>query len=170
MTSRRRGYALIEVLVVITIVAVMLALCAGMIRLLLKLDHAGRSASDVAADLARLARDFRQDAHASAPLDPAAKVADRLTLTIAEKKTVEYQVRRSDILRTVREGEKVRHYEIYRKPARSTVRFDRINDGPRSFAVLVVDRPADGQDDSLYRDYRIEAELGKDRRLTPRPE
>ena len=36
MINRRRGYALVEVLVVMTIVATMLTLCAGMIHLLLK--------------------------------------------------------------------------------------------------------------------------------------
>ena len=70
MTRRRRGYALIEVMVVITITAVMLGLCAGMIHLLMRLDRSGRSTAEEAADLARLARDFRADAHASSPVDP----------------------------------------------------------------------------------------------------
>jgi prepilin-type N-terminal cleavage/methylation domain-containing protein len=170
MNSRRRGYALIEVLVVITIVSVMLALCAGMIHLLLKLDRVGRSASDVSADLSRLARDFRADAHAAAPEDPKGRSGDRLTLSIAGDRTVEYQFRPADILRTVREGTKVRHFETYRKPARSTVRIDVTRDGPRPLATLIVARALDGQDDSLYSDYRIDAELGKDRRLTPRSE
>ena len=170
MTERRRGYALIEVLVVMTIVATMLTLCAGMIHLLLKLDHANRSASEVASDLTRLARDFREDAHASAPINGSDRAEDRITLTVADRKTIEYQVRPNDILRTVREGDKVGHYERYRKPARATVRIELTNDGPRTFASLVVDRPLDGRDDSLYRNYRIEAELGKDRRMTPRPE
>jgi prepilin-type N-terminal cleavage/methylation domain-containing protein len=170
MTDRRRGYALVEVLVVMTIVATMLTLCAGMIHLLLKLDHANRSGSEVAADLSRLARDFREDAHASGSVDPPGQAVDRLTMPIADKKTVEYQIRPKDILRTVREGEKVRRYEVYRTPARAVVRIERTNDGPRTFLCLVIDRPLDGRDDSLYRYYRIEAELGKDRRMTPRPE
>jgi prepilin-type N-terminal cleavage/methylation domain-containing protein len=169
MTERRRGYALVEVLVVMTIVATMLTLCAGMIHLLLKLDRANRSASEVASDLNRLARNFREDAHVSAPIDPSDKAADRIKLTVDDRKTIEYQVRPNDILRTVREGEKVRHRELYRKPARATVRIELANEGARTFASLVVDRQPDGRDDSLYRDYRIEAELGKDRRLTPRP-
>jgi type II secretory pathway pseudopilin PulG len=170
MTRRRGGYALIELLVVITVVAAMLTLCAGMIHLLLKLDHAGRSASEVANDLGRLARDFRDDAHAASPDSPAARADGRLTLALPGGRAVEYQVRPSDVLRTVREGDKVRRHETYRRPARASVRFDLTNDGPRPFAALVVDRPPDGRDDSLYRDFRIEAELGKDRRFSPRPE
>jgi prepilin-type N-terminal cleavage/methylation domain-containing protein len=166
MTDRKRGYALVEVLVVMTIVATMLALCAGMIHLLLKLDRANRSASEVAADLSRLAVDFREDAHASTSLDPTVQPADRLTLPIADKKTVEYQVRPNDVLRTVRQGEKVRRYEVYRTPSRAVVRFERTSIGPRPFLSLVIDRPLDGREDSLYRNYRIEAELGKVRRMT----
>ena len=170
MIARRRGYALIEVLVVLTVAAVMLTLCAGTVHLLLKLDRSGRAASEEATDLARLAREFRADAHASAPLDPPAGGADRMTFTIEGGKTVEYQVRPRDVLRTLREGDKVRRFETYRRPARASVRFEVAGDGPRPLATVIVDRPLDGRDDSLYRDYRIEAELGKDRRTNPRPE
>ncbi len=170
MRSRRRGYALIEVVLVVTITTVMLGLCAGMIHLLMKLDRSGRSTANEAADLARLARDFRADAHASAPVDPSSRSDEKLTLTLDQGRSVEYLVRPADMLRTLREGTKVRRYETYRTPARSRVRMEISGDGPGSFATLVIDRPADGQDDSLYRDYRIEAELGKDRRLARRPE
>ena len=170
MTNRRRGYALIEVLVLITVVTAMLTLCAGMIHLLMRLDRAGRLAADVANDLDRLTHDFRDDAHASATLDPPAQTPERLTLKIPDGRTVEYQVRPGDVLRTVRQGEKVRRFEVYRRPARASVRIDLTSDGPRRFAALVIDRPPDGQADSQYRDYRIEAELGKDRRLSPSSE
>ena len=170
MKSRRRGYALIEVLVVISIVSVMLALCAGMIHLLMKLDRAGRTATEVSTDLARLAHDFRLDAHAAAPVAPPDRPMERLALSVAGGKTVEYLVRPGDILRTVREGDKVRHYDLYRRPPRASVRIDVTREGSLSFATLILDRPPDGRDDSLYHDYRIEAELGKDHRLTPRPE
>ena len=170
MRTPRSGYALVELLVVLTVASVMLTLCAGMIHLLLKLDRSGRTASETAADLARLARDFRADAHAAAPIVPPIRAADRLALSLDGGKTVEYQVRPLDILRTLREGDKVRRYETYRRPSRSSAAIEVRAEGHRPFASLVVDRPSDGRDDSLYRDYRIEAELGKDRRINPRPE
>lgn len=174
MRTPRRGYALIELLVVLTVASVMLTLCAGMVHLLLKLDRSGRSASETATDLARLARDFRADAHAAGPIAPPVAPpvgsADRLALTLDSGKTVEYQVRPLDVLRTLREGDKVRRYETYRRPSRSSVAIEVRAEGTKPFASLVVDRPADGRDNSLYRDYRIEAELGKDRRINPRAE
>ena len=170
MTRRRHGFALIELLVVITVAGVLLTLCAGTIHLLLKLDRSGRTASEEAADLARLARDFRADAHASTKPEPTALAADRLTLSLDGGRMVEYLVRPLDILRTLREGDKVRHLESYRRPARTSVRPEIDRSGPRPFVVLVIDRPPDGRDDSSYHDHRIVAELGKDRRLNPRPE
>ena len=170
MIRRRAGYALIELLVVMSVTVVMLALAAGMIHLLLKLDRSGRTASEESADLARLARDFRADAHASSKPEPIVLAADRMTLAAEAGRTVEYQVRPSDVLRTVREGDKVRRFETYRRPSRTSVRLEVEKEGPRPFATLIVDRPSDGRDDSFYRDYRIVAELGKDHRLNPRPE
>jgi hypothetical protein len=170
LNRRRLGYALVELLVVMTVTALMLTLCAGMIHLLLKLDRTGRTASEQAVDLARLARDFRADAHASTKFDRPGIEADRLILEVDAGRTVEYQIRPADVLRTVREGEKVKRYETYRRPARTKARFDIDPEGPRRFAVLSIDRPPDARDESFYRDYQIEAELGKDLRLNPRAE
>ena len=171
MRARRRvGFALIELLVVITITAVILGLCAGMIHLLLKLDRSGREALERSSDLARLARDFRADAHASARFEPIESSEDRLILGLDGGRTVEYRARPGDILRTVRDGDRARHFETYRRPARASVRYARDGDGPGSFLILTIDRPRDGRDDPSFRDYRIEAELGKARRLNLRPE
>jgi len=175
MKNRQRpGYALIELLVVLTVTAIMLTLSAGLIHLLLKLDRSSRSAREQAADLSRLAHDFRLDLHASVddrvlmvPL-PDEAGSDRIKVKSREDTTIEYEVRPSDYLRTVRVGDKVRHYEVYRRPPRSSARFQSEGDGPGSFVVLRIDQPTDGRDDSLYRDYRIEAEIGRDHRLNPR--
>ncbi len=49
------GWALMECLVLISVMTVLFALCAGTIRLLMKLDRAGRAARDQASDIRRLA-------------------------------------------------------------------------------------------------------------------
>lgn len=166
----RRGYALIECLVLITVMAALLTLCAGTIHLLLKLDRAGRDASEQAADLARLARDFRDDVHSATTEAPERPAADRIVLATDGKRTVEYAIRPVDVLRTVREGEKVRRFETYRRPAKATARIEMVRDGPRPIAALVLDMPAREGEPSPYRDYRIEAEVGKHRRANPRHE
>ncbi len=168
--SRHRGFSLIELMVVVTVVTVLLGLCAGMIHLLLKLDHAGRYSSELAADLTRLAHDFRLDAHEATPLDPTSSPLDSLKLPLGGGRTVEYQVRPGDIVRTLREGGKVRHHDLYRRPARSTVHFEVAREGSRPFATLRIDRPPNGIDDSVYDDFRIVGELGKDQRRNGRVE
>jgi hypothetical protein len=167
---RRRGYSLFECLVLITVLSALIGLSAGTIHLLLKLDRAGRTASEEAVALARLARDFRDDIHEAPPADPPGRSPDRIVLPLSDSKTVEYTIRPGDVLRTVRQGEKVLRHETYRRPARASVRIDVESDGPRLIASMVIDRPSSDRDISPYRDYRIEAELGKHGRLKPRSE
>ena len=169
INRRRSGFALIELLVVLTVTVVMLTLCAGMIHLLLKLDRSGRTASEESSDLARLARDFRADIHATTDEGKVQTSEDRLTLKVDGDRTVEYQIRPRDLLRTVVEGGKPRRFETYRRPARTSVKFWFDAAGPRPTLILMIDRPSDARDESFYRDYWIEAELGKARRLNPRP-
>lgn len=168
--AHTRGFALIELMVVLTVSAIMLALCAGLIHLLMKLDRSGRATSDQAADLARLARDFRADVHASGPIDASGGSDGRWTLSGEGGRQVEYLVRPGDLLRTVREAGKPRRFDLYRRPPRASFRIETEPEGLITFATLIVDRPPDARDDAAYHDVRIDAEVGKDLRIAPRPE
>ena len=171
MIARRRpGYALIELLVLITAMTVMLGLCAGMIHLLLKLDRVGLTASDEAADMARLGHDFRADAHAAPPEGPRTKTDDKFTLTIAPGQAVDYEIRPGDILRTARDGDKVRRRETYRRPERSSVRFELTTDGPSPIASLIIAGERGENESRPGREFRIDAAIGLDRRHAPRAE
>jgi type II secretory pathway component PulJ len=167
---RRRGFALIECLVLITVMATLLGLCAGTIHLLLQLDRSGRDASEQAADLARLARDFRADAHAAARVDPPGRSALNVVLSDGGWRTVEYAVRPGDILRTVRDGDEIGRRETYRRPARAPARIELTRDGPGPILALVIDRPTGVDPVSSAGEFRIEADLGKHQTLNPRPE
>jgi hypothetical protein len=169
-SNRRRGYSLIECLVLITVMSLLIGLSAGTIQLLLRLDRAGRTASEEAVALGRLARDFRDDAHQAAPVDPPGRSPDRIVLSLGDSKSVEYAIRPVDVLRTVRSGEKVLRRETYLRPARASARIDVAIDGSGPIASMVFDRPSSDRDISSYHDYRIEAELGKHGRLNPRSE
>ena len=167
-TSRpqRGGYTLIEMLVVMTVVALLLTLCVGTIHLLLRLDGAGRDAGDQAADLFRLARDFRTDAHAAAKSTPGAPgAADRLGFALADGRAVEYETGEAELVRTVRRDGKVVGRSQYRRPQRAPVAF-RVDqpEGSPPFVVLQVDVRPEGQPDGPTRPYRIEAEFARDRR------
>ena len=63
--SARRGITIIEVLIVVTGVAMLLGLCAVSIQVLMKLNGDVQARYGAAVALERLARQLRDDAHAS---------------------------------------------------------------------------------------------------------
>ena len=166
---RRRGWTLIELIVAVSALAVLMTIMATLMIRLMKLDRAERSRVVVSAALERLARDLRGDARAATA---AAEVGgSRLVLPMADGRSVEYAVRGGrdrDVLRTVRRGGKDEHYETYRRPPGTTARFESGRDGTTPLVALAV-APDPGADpsrpaDPVYRDYRIEAAVGRDAR------
>src|SRR5262249_7667548 len=61
----RRGYSLVEIVLAMGAVAIVLGLCAGLLHVLLRLDRTGRTHLVESATIGRLARQFREDVHAS---------------------------------------------------------------------------------------------------------
>ena len=128
----RRGYALIEMVLVMTTLVVIFALCVGLIHALLRLDRACRAHLNKAATRDRLARQFRQDARASGQSTPDAKVAafsDHLEMVRLDGRVVRYQTRANDLVRTERRGDQTIREESYRFPARGPIRFRVHDDG-----------------------------------------
>ena len=158
--NRRPGYALVELIAVITVITVILGLCAGMIHQLVKLDR----------DHPRLRSTSRTTSPAWPPTSgptstartqpPSAPMFACSSLT--DGLMVEYRILEREIARTVRQGDKIRHRESYRRPRHTSARMEN-TDG---FLIIRLDRDPSGQVGSLYRDFRIEAELGRDRRLS----
>lgn len=167
---RRGGWSLIELVVAVSALSVLLMAAGGLVFRMLSIDKAERSKAAAASALDRLARDLRDDARASAG---PAEVADaRLVLTMGGGRRAEYAIRGgrdSDVVRTVRLGDRAEHREIYRRPPGTVARFETGRDGPRTVVALVVSADP-GSDtgkpaDAAYRDFRIEAVPGRDARL-----
>ena len=163
--TRPRGYALVEMLVVMTMLAALLGLCGGMLHLLTRLDRAGRVVNDEASDLFRLARDFREDVHAARDPGPPAASTERFGFALGDGRSVEYAARPGDILRTVKQGDRVVARELYRRTKRASVAFavDRPNGAP-AMAVIRVGRFPEGKPDGPERVQEIVAEFARDRR------
>jgi type II secretory pathway pseudopilin PulG len=164
---RRRGWSLLELLVVITAVSAMLTLAAMLIFQTLKVGQDERSSTVAAAALERLGADLRNDARAaSGPLEIAPA---RLVVPAPEGRFVEYALDRRVALRTVRRGEKVERREQYRWPRGTSGRFEPMRDGPaEGVALTLVPDGAAGptkSPDAPYRGFRIEALAGRDARL-----
>lgn len=164
---RRRGWSLLELLVVITAASAMLTITAGLVFQMLKVGQSERAAVVAVATLERLAHDLRADARAaSGPVDLG---PDRLMLPMTEGRSVEYILGPREALRTVRRGDKIEHHEPYRWPRGSAARFESTRDGSVPVIALVILPPTAASPAKSSaptdRGFRIEAIPGRDARL-----
>ena len=164
LQGRRIGSSLIEMMMTITVLTIMLGMCAGLIRVMLKLDQAGRVAMDTANDQVRLARDWRDEAHRSTSAIPRAIQADHLTLDLPDDETVVYTIRPHDVLRELRKGDKTRLREVYRTPPKASVRFEGAMEAGRSMVSIVIPRTPQSSESEI----RVDAEVGRFARLIAR--
>jgi hypothetical protein len=166
--SARRGITIIEVLIVVTGVAMLLGLCAVSIQVLMKLnaDVQGRYGEGVA--LERLARQLREDAHAS---ETAQMTVDEkkpgkpagLRLLFEPNHVVVYDSGDGGVVRTEsRAGKAVRH-ERYALARGAGVRFELRDEGSRRLVALVMTRPAGKSQTEPPRPLEVVALTGKDR-------
>lgn len=160
---RRGGYSLIELIAVMTVMAMLMALAAGLIKLMLKLDQSSRDAGLVAADSARLARTARSDAHRSVGPVEAGPAGDRVAWTLPDGERVAYLARPADILREVRrEGHPPRR-ETFRLPPAAAAHFEARPEAGRPFLAITIRRSASPKFPAISE--RIDAEFGRLTRL-----
>ncbi len=162
---RRRGYSLIETLLVISAMAVVFGLCASMIHGLLRLDRAGRARLNEAATLSRLARQFRQDVRAASTSRSSGKDDPRqeLVLSVPPDRAIEYRWSKGRVLRAERAPGRADRHETYRLPDRAAPRFQVLDEHGVVWVSLGLDRKPDIASLIPSRGYRVVARLGKDR-------
>jgi type II secretory pathway pseudopilin PulG len=164
--ASRHGYSLIEMIVVISGLAVLLGLCAITIQLVMRVGSDAQSRRSNAAALGRLAEQFREDVHGCD--DAQAQSPGGLRLTRSPRVVIDYQTRdgRVDRIESV-DGQASRH-ESFTLGRHSTVVFERRDDGPRRFLALVVDPNARTGRPDPARPMEILALVGMDRPVPTR--
>jgi len=158
--QNRRGVTLIELMVVISVLAVLMGLCAVTIQLLLRVGSDTQARRSAAAALDRLAEQFREDVHLcdDVQIRPAG-VRLRLTPRVA----VDYEVRDGRVGRIEStDGQPSRH-ESYGLGKTNTAVFDRRDDGPRRFLALVVSHKGRAGQPEPPHPIEVLALIGKDR-------
>jgi type II secretory pathway pseudopilin PulG len=164
--SSRRGITILEIMVVMTGVAAMLALCALTIQLLMRLNADGQTRLSASASLERLAQQIRRDAHASdtALLDQkAAGKPATLRLTLDPKHDVLYEPQFREIVRVETKDGKLSRRESYSLPPRADSRFEIRDEGARRMVVLVVTHDLGKNAIEPPRPMEVAAIQGKDR-------
>ncbi len=91
--STARGYSLIEMMIVVSMLAFVLLLCTTTLHALFRLNRAERAGLVEASALDRLARRLREDAHAAteARVERPPGKGKRLILTQSDRKTTTYE-------------------------------------------------------------------------------
>ena len=163
---RRRGFTLIEVVLVVGAVAVATGLCAGLLRVLLRLDRVAKSHALETATVARLARQFRQDAHAGSgqPAGNENEPATKLELALPGGRSVLYEAHERAVARSQRLGAAIERRETYNLPYCRDPRFAVRRENGRAWAILQLPQNLDGNA-SARAGLRIEALTGRDWRL-----
>jgi prepilin-type N-terminal cleavage/methylation domain-containing protein len=168
MISKRSGYTLVEMLVVIAMTTLLLGLCAGLIHTLVGVDRGGRSHLAEAESLARLARQFRADVRAAIAVAPSAGEPGRgipLELALPEQRRVAYRVDASAVVRVVQQEGHARRQDRFRLPRRSAARLMVERDHGATIVSLVFDRELGPSGSAALRASRIDAALGRDHRF-----
>jgi hypothetical protein len=167
-SSARRGITIIEVLIVVTGVAMMLGLCAVSIQILMRLNADGQARYGAAVSLERLARQVRDDAHSSetaqiAALEKTAGNPTSLRLDMGPDHKVAYEPRDGSVVRTESQAGQVVRHDSYALARGALARFELRDEASRRLVALVVSRPAGKSQTEPPRPLEVVAVQGKDR-------
>jgi prepilin-type N-terminal cleavage/methylation domain-containing protein len=165
----RRAVSLIEMLVVIAVSTVLMTVAVTTLHTLMQAEHNGRNHAGQAATLARLADQFRSDAHAALrPIAADGEAGDQWQFALANRAEVTYEALPGEIQRRERIAGKLVRQESYVLPAGSTAKITTRVDLAPVMASLVITVPAEAP--PIEREIRIDAALGIDHRFTKSPD
>jgi prepilin-type N-terminal cleavage/methylation domain-containing protein len=157
MIHKRRGITLVEMLVVTTVSGVIFSAATVCLHGMYRADQHARQATAHRSAVSRLALQFRTDAHAAATarlLD-----ADGIVFVEPSNQTIEYRSQPGEIVRTVRQEERVVHRDAFRLVQRSDVAW-RMQGDARPIVTIEISRPARSGEGSPDFADRIEAGVG----------
>ena len=164
--TQRRGYALIEMLVVISGMAILFGMSVGMIHMLLRLDRGNRARLGEKTTISRLAQDVRRDAHmAGEARGIESKGRTGVALDLGEGRVVEYVDEDGRLVRHEAAGTGTPKHEVYRLPSRGRSRIALREEGPQRWLVITLEPSTKSMDSLPARPIVVEASVGKHRRL-----
>ena len=166
---RRRGITLVELMAAMTTLTIILAVCAALMTMLMRLDGSGRDHVANEATLARLARAFRADVREADRVEPlaAGKPSNGLSLADGASHSVEYAIVKGAVVRREWWDDVVVAQERFTLPASASPRFERLpGDGPAILALVLDRRSAKAVGEAATHPYRIEAASGAARRFS----
>lgn len=175
---QRRGYTLLELLVVISLDSIICGLAVILVIALLHANRQSREHQHFGVVRARLVEQFCTDAQRALDILPVEQdikqnafkdnSADlQFGFTLPDGVSVEYQVEGDRIMRLERKTQKIVRRDQFTLPEASRVRFERIEDEKLpGWVRLSIDRPDDAQGYPPHKSFQIMARLSSDHRLS----
>lgn len=170
----RRGFTLLEVLIVVTSVAALLGVCAVTIQLLFRLSADSQSRLTAAIAIDRLARQLRGDVHgaqaaqlAADPKAPSQPAAVRLSFDAGHEIT--YSPRAHSVVRSETLGGKPVRREEFMLGSSRDARFAVRDEASHRWVVLILSHSPERNRTDPPRPVEVIALAGKDRSLRTGP-
>jgi prepilin-type N-terminal cleavage/methylation domain-containing protein len=161
----RRGITLIEMLMVITILAVVLGTTVVQLQLMLRLDQSGRARFEQAAARERLGRQLRLDIHDADSAEPVAenrRSGLRVQLHGTSSGQVEYWINAAEVVRIELKDAKPIRREVYSIPRLIAAHFENRTESGRRLIALVVSTSTAKARDAPPRIDEIVIAVGRD--------
>jgi prepilin-type N-terminal cleavage/methylation domain-containing protein len=134
----RAGVSLVEMLVVITVAAVMVALAVSTIHLLLRAEHEATNSARCAASVARLAHAFREDLHFAREADlPAVEPGQPIVLVVSSDsgRQIRYELDGHRATRVDTDGANDTNHDTFHFPPETQLSFEREGKGLLRLAI-----------------------------------
>ena len=167
LRPKPRGVTLVELMAAMATLTIVLALCAALVMMLLRVSTSGGDHMAEEAVIARAARLFRADVReavafrAGGPEDAASDLA----LDFGDGSGVEYAIASDSLIRVVHAGDFPITRDVLDLPKGSSPRFAVDVPDPRGLVRLLLNRSARSQGKAIVREMRIEAVLGSNHRF-----
>jgi prepilin-type N-terminal cleavage/methylation domain-containing protein len=165
---RRRGYSLVELLVVISVSSVLASVAVGLIGILMGVDRGGRRHLHETNALARLAQQFRADVAAAE--SASSDGPHELHLRLSGGRVVDYASEAGQATREERLGQESQMHEQFSLPEEARLAFEVAADQRPAMASasLAAANDAAGAGDSatVRLGWRVEAAVGRELRFS----
>jgi prepilin-type N-terminal cleavage/methylation domain-containing protein len=182
--NRRRGFTLIEMLVVIAVSGALMAVAVGLLHTMIRLEHGSREELRERTAMMRLADQFRRDVHAATQFTPpgeghpggqrgeqpnqqeqAGGASRTWQLSLGPDRVVEYQAEPGAIARTERASGDVLSRESYAIAPATAVSIGLAGEEAPGIVTLRIELESGQPPAPGVCPFRVDAELAKDGRF-----
>ena len=168
MRRNRRGYVIVELMLVMSSLLIIFGVCVVLMHGLLKLDRVGRAHLAEASGRDRLARQFRLDVRSASHSKPGrgeAAPSDHLELGRPDGRVIDYRVLKGRIVRDEHDkGGLILSHETYRLPSRALPWFQ-VRQEEKALFLLLQWNPETVSEGMRSPDPGCEALLSRDLRF-----